>query len=503
MSIFDFYNKKHRWKWYLFFIFVAIVTASVWYTNTLVHKIAREEKKNITLWADAIQRRAELVNYTEKFFMRIQGEERRRVETLAEATIRLIEAESNEELTFYTNLISNNKTIPVIQTNRNNQIIGANNVDFDVDTIPILKGSLLKEFSVYEPVTVNSYGNINYLYYKESKVFTELRTYLDELISDFFSEAVINSASVPVIITDSTMQRIIVYGNIPENMASDSAYMQDIIREMQAQNKPLELELEQTTNYIFYKDSLILSQLQIYPVIQLAIIALFIFISYLIFSTSRRSEQNQVWAGLAKETAHQLGTPLSSIMAWSELLQLKGETEIASELDKDIHRLETIAQRFSKIGSEPVLKDEDIIKTIHESIEYLKRRTSKKVIYTFNHPIDTDIIIPINLHLFEWVIENLCKNAVDAMGGIGNITININDEGDVVTIDVVDTGKGIAKSNFKNIFYPGVTSKSRGWGLGLTLAKRIIKEYHKGKIFVKTSTIDVGTTFRIILKKNQ
>ncbi|NCD42817.1 MAG: HAMP domain-containing histidine kinase, partial [Bacteroidia bacterium] len=409
MSIFDFYNKKHRWKWLLFFTFVAIVSGSVWYTNTIVSKIAREEKKNITLWADAIHRKAELVNYTEKFFIRIQEEERKRVEILALATKRFVEAESNEELTFYSTLIQNNTTIPVIQTNKKREIIGTRNVDFDADTVPVLQGKLLQEFSVYDPVKVDFLGDVNYLYYKESKLYSELRKYLDELVMDFFSETVINSASVPVIITDSLMQHIIAHGNIPLNESNDSAYMQKLLNDMRTQRNPIELELEQSKNYILYKDSLILTQLQFFPVIQLTIIALFILISYLIFSTSRRSEQNQVWAGMAKETAHQLGTPLSSIMAWSELLRIKGETEVATELDKDILRLETIAQRFSKIGSEPTLQEENIIATIYEAIDYLRERTPSRVTYHINIPENQHIIVPLNKPLFEWVIENLCK----------------------------------------------------------------------------------------------
>lgn len=501
MSFFDIYGKKHWWKWVLFFTFLVIVSISLWYTNSIVSKIARDEKKNITLWADAINRRAELVNYTEQFFLRMQEEERRRVELLAEATQNSVEAETNRELSFYSKIIQDNKTIPVVQTNRNRKIIGVRNVNFDVDTVKYLRGDLLDEFSVYDPVKVDVGGTINYLYYKESKVYSELRTYLDELVQDFFSETVINSASVPVIITDSSMTKVIAHGNIPYEMTEDSAYMIEMIDDMRSQNTPIELQLEQSTNYILYKDSLILTQLQIYPIVQLGIIALFIFISYLIFSTSRRSEQNQVWAGMAKETAHQLGTPLSSIMAWSELLRLKGEDEISVELDKDVHRLETIAQRFSKIGSEPTLKDEDIIKAIVNAIEYLRGRTSSKVNYHINLPRDKQLLIPLNIPLFEWVIENLCKNAIDAMGGAGEITIAMEEEEDQVMIDISDTGKGMSKGNYKTIFNPGVTSKSRGWGLGLTLAKRIINEYHNGKIFVKSSAIDKGTTFRIILKK--
>jgi signal transduction histidine kinase len=205
---------------------------------------------------------------------------------------------------------------------------------------------------------------------------------------------------------------------------------------------------------------------------------------------------------MSKETAHQLGTPLSSIMAWIELLKLKQlDNKIVQEIENDVNRLQIISERFSKIGSIPKLVPENIIAILYDSTEYLKTRTSKKITYHINHPKDHNITAPINLHLFEWVIENLCKNAIDAMGSAGVIDINITEDLKKVFVDISDTGKGVSRSNQKTIFNPGVTSKRRGWGLGLSLSKRIIKDYHKGKIFVKSSVIDKGTTFRIVLNK--
>ena len=224
--------------------------------------------------------------------------------------------------------------------------------------------------------------------------------------------------------------------------------------------------------------------------------------AYLLFSTSRRSEQNQVWAGLAKETAHQLGTPLSSMMAWVDYLETKDiDSETIEELRKDVNRLSTITDRFSKIGSNPSLVPENVVSVIYNSVSYLKTRTSQKINYSINVMPEQSIVIPLNLQLFEWVIENLVKNAVDAMTRQGKITIVILEEEKVVTIDISDTGKGIPRNMFKTIFNPGYTSKQRGWGLGLSLSKRIINEYHKGKIFVKSSVTGKGTTFRIVLKK--
>jgi signal transduction histidine kinase len=225
-------------------------------------------------------------------------------------------------------------------------------------------------------------------------------------------------------------------------------------------------------------------------------------VAYLLFSTARRAEQNQVWVGLAKETAHQLGTPLSSMMAWVDYLETKGiDADTISELQKDVGRLETITERFSKIGSATVLKEENIVELIYKAISYLKTRTSPKVEFSITPSINTHIIVPLNYQLFDWVIENLVKNAVDAMTGNGKLTINITSEDKHVFVDVTDTGKGLPKKMFKTIFNPGYTSKQRGWGLGLSLSQRIIRDYHAGKIFVKSSVVSKGTTFRISLKK--
>jgi signal transduction histidine kinase len=245
-----------------------------------------------------------------------------------------------------------------------------------------------------------------------------------------------------------------------------------------------------------------LTQLFYFPIIQFGVIALFLFVSYLAFSTSRKAEQNQVWVGMSKETAHQLGTPTSSLMANMELLRLKNVDEtLLSELEKDVQRLEKITDRFSKIGSAPKLQRENIIKVITDTISYVRARSSEKVIFETNFSENDQIFVPLNIHLFEWVIENLCKNAIDSMGGIGNISIHLDDRIQFLFIDISDTGKGIPKSKFKTIFQPGYTTKQRGWGLGLSLSERIIESYHRGRIFVNHSEVNKGTTMRIVLKK--
>ncbi|MBE0647066.1 MAG: HAMP domain-containing histidine kinase, partial [Bacteroidales bacterium] len=301
-----------------------------------------------------------------------------------------------------------------------------------------------------------------------------------------------------------TQHEVIAYGNLPENRMKDQAFVDRTLGAMKSQNLPIEVNLADTgIRYIFYKDSFLLTQLTYYPFVMFGVFSIFLFIAYLLFSTARKSEQNQVWVGMAKETAHQLGTPLSSMIGWVELLKLKGlDEETVTEIEKDVHRLETITDRFSKIGASARLEPYNLVRVIHDSVNYIKSRVSPKVRFII-HPeeLTPQVVAPINLHLFEWVIENLCKNAVDAMDGNGSIHIDISEDPAQVTIDITDSGRGIQKSRFKTIFHPGYTSKTRGWGLGLTLSKRIVENYHSGKIFVKTSTVGKGTTFRITLKK--
>lgn len=497
------YEQKKTWKRWLFLMALLIVGVSLWYTNLLVKNIARDERDKITTWANAIQQRVSLVNYTEDFFDQIRAEERKRVEILAEATERMVLADDNENILFYLSIISNNTSIPVILADAEGRIKEARNVDFDPDSVKQFTPELLEEFSVYPPLKLDYYsGNIIYFYYKDSRLFSELKVVIDDLVESFFNEVVNNSASVPVIITDSTRSQLVSWGDIDTTRLDDTAFVRDIIQEMSAHNVPIEITIADRKHFIFYKDSFLLTQLRYFPVIQLVIISIFLLVSYLLFSIARRSEQNQVWVGLAKETAHQLGTPISSMMAWVEFLRNKDVgTETIEELEKDVNRLNTIAERFSKIGSAANLKTENLVEIIYNSVSYLKTRTSNKVNFVIQPPRGSIILIPLNYQLFDWVIENLVKNAVDAMAGQGTITIELTEEDKAVTIDVSDTGKGIPKKKFETIFNPGYTSKQRGWGLGLSLTQRIIREIHDGKIFVKTSLPGKGTTFRIVLRK--
>jgi anti-sigma regulatory factor (Ser/Thr protein kinase) len=252
---------------------------------------------------------------------------------------------------------------------------------------------------------------------------------------------------------------------------------------------------------VCYDDSVMIKRLSWWPYIQLGIVMVFVVIAIFALLTSKRAEQNKVWVGLSKETAHQLGTPISSLMAWTEILKENyPDDDLLPEMDQDVKRLQLIADRFSKIGSLPELIPTSLTEVMRHVVEYMNRRTSAKVKMLTEFPSE-DVVADINASLFEWVIENLCKNAVDAMGGEGTITIRVAQETAKVIIDVTDTGKGIRKKDIRNVFTPGFTTKKRGWGLGLSLAKRIVEEYHKGKIYVKNSEVGKGTTFRIELRK--
>jgi signal transduction histidine kinase len=298
---------------------------------------------------------------------------------------------------------------------------------------------------------------------------------------------------------------------IPPDLKTEEKrqFLKREIAEMRKEHPPLKVDiLDGEFGLIYYGRSTLLRQLRYLPYAQFAIMVVLGFLAYLSFSSSRRAEQNRVWVGLAKETAHQLGTPLSSLMAWVEYFRADPEQydpEITEEIEKDVHRLETITARFSSIGSVPTLRDENLAEIVQQFTSYLAKRISTKVKMSLENQLPPGMsIVHINRLLFEWVIENICKNAVDAMGGIGELRLKLlplhNGE---LAIDITDTGKGIAKGNLQRVFMPGFSTKKRGWGLGLTLAKRIVEEYHGGKLFVKESIVGKGTTFRIVLKTSR
>ncbi|GAB2652974.1 HAMP domain-containing sensor histidine kinase [Flavihumibacter cheonanensis] len=311
--------------------------------------------------------------------------------------------------------------------------------------------------------------------------------------------------NIPIIETNEK-DSIVNYINLDSTEAAlDPSYLSDKLREFKRNNEPFILVLSQEpyiANKYYYGNTRLLKEVKYYPIIQLVIVGLLITLLLLLLTTQHRSSQNQLWAGMAKETAHQLGTPLSSLQGWVEMLKESGGQEaITRELEKDVNRLKLVSDRFSKIGSIPNLEPTDIVVQVDAMLDYIKRRASGKIRFEFMAPPTGSLIIPLSATLFDWVIENLLKNALDAMEGQGQITVHIQDNEREVLIDVTDTGKGIPASHISRVFDPGFTTKKRGWGLGLSLSKRIIEQFHRGELSVKQSEPGKGTTFRILLPK--
>lgn len=500
------YQQKNRWKLWLGLMALIIVAGTLVYSYYLVNKISKQEQAKVRLWAEAVTNRAKLVHKTDSIFKIFEVEDRKNIELWAEANKFIAQDEGGGDIYWPTKILSNNTIIPVIITNEKDEITFYNNFPKEkLNDSTYLRKQLEKFKEKNKPIDVSYkvFGivMIQNLYYDDSYIYSELKTTIDDLVKSFISETVINSASVPVIITNENKDSVIAYGNVDELNMGDNPSQEALLEKMKGHNV-IEVELSKgNTNYVFYMNSYVLRLLKYFPFIFLAIIAIFLVISYLLFSTSRRSEQNQVWVGMSKETAHQLGTPITSLLGWVEILKLKNvEPEAIAEIEKDIFRLQVVSERFSKIGSTPELKDENIDRVLTGIIEYMKLRTSSKIQYEYKNTADHEIILPINKPLFEWVLENLFRNAIDSITGAGKIVVEVSLQGsEYCIIDVSDTGKGIQKNQHKIIFRPGYTTKKRGWGLGLSLTKRIVDEYHKGKIFVKQSEVGKGTTFRIML----
>lgn len=333
----------------------------------------------------------------------------------------------------------------------------------------------------------------------------------DEMMDYLFT--VNDSLVVPAIVTDEK-DSIVTYTALNKSKTNykietdkkyDPEYFNRQLKIMKSQHEPIEIQMSGQKKYVYYKDSDLLNQLRVFPYIQLTVIALFLLIAYTTFNSSRRVEQNQVWVGLAKETAHQLGTPISALMAWIELFKDKFNAEedpLVLQMENDVKRLEIVADRFSKIGSMPILTSHLVYQTINDFIDYFRVRVSNQINFEITGDMQQEALL--NIPLFDWVIENILKNAVNAISGTGKISVNITENlvKEQIFVDITDTGKGIPKSKFDAIFQPGFTTRKRGWGLGLSLTKRIIENYHQGQVFVKESEIGRGTTFRIILKSS-
>jgi K+-sensing histidine kinase KdpD len=319
----------------------------------------------------------------------------------------------------------------------------------------------------------------------------------------FLLKIIGDNTTIPLILTDA-LDNETERKNIPVQKEDDATFIRQKIKAFKKKHAPITINLdENTVQYVYYDDSTVLKQLQLFPFVQLGVVFTFVVVSLLALNSTQKAEQNKLWVGLSKETAHQLGTPISALMAWVEYLKSKNTDQyLLNEMDKDVQRLKVIAERFSKIGSSPDPEAIDLNETVRNVVEYMERRISSKVSVTTHFPPEP-VCVLINESLFGWTLENLIKNAVDAMDGQGKITVAAQEKGEKVILDISDTGKGIPKSKFKSVFQPGYTTKKRGWGLGLSLVKRIIESCRKGKIYVYKSEAGKGTTFRIELKKHE
>lgn len=500
----DIYTKKYNYKVILFAVAVLIAVLTAFYTNYITQRIAKEEKLRAKLWAEAIVKRANLVKYTNDLFSKLAEDERKKVNVWAQSTKFLVSVENNEELTFFSDIVTSNTDIPVILTDQNGVILNVRNYSLPVIQNSSIFDSVFENFRQYPPLEIRYGKRVNFIYYKDSNLFSELKSTLNEIISSFITEVVLNSASTPVLLTDDKLN-LLAHGNIDSSEIDTETKLLQTIKNMESAHEPIAIDLgEGVKQRIYYDDSEVLTQLKYFPFAQLAIFAAFALFSYLTFSSSRRAEQNQVWVGLAKETAHQLGTPISSLAAWVEYLKENkrdavGES-IINELETDVDRLTLVADRFSKIGAQPQLHAENVYTIVQENLKYFEMRASKEMRFSLAST-DQKLQFMVNKQLFSWVLENLIKNALDAMEGVGALHIAISDSATKIYIDVSDSGCGIPKGKINTIFEPGFSTKRRGWGLGLSLTKRIVEEYHNGKIFVKQSEMGKGTTFRVEIPK--
>ena|SRR5690554_296305 len=513
------YSNKQKWKIALLFIAIILVGASLFASSRIVNEVAKRERERVTQWADAIKKRAELVRLTNNSFEELRKKELNEMQLWIDATkeiSRKTSLDSQQSYEFPLKIINRNDDIPVIVLDQEDYVSTYINIELttkdlkanfpDKDSLEIERlfaDSLVKLAYSWEKInpsfTIEVYDDLFMSYfYNDSRNILRLEEERDSLIKAFNQELIENAELVPVVLTDSLKQFVIASNLLEDDL--DSTQLAEKLEELSSANDPIKIHFsENEVSYLFYATSPELVQLQYFPYIQFIIIGLFILIGYIIFSTFRKAEQNKVWAGMAKETAHQLGTPISSLMAWVQLLDgMENTKEIAKEMNKDVERLTSVTDRFSKIGASTQLKDQDIVHTTQHFLEYLRTRFPKKVELSFTTS-DDEIIIPHNAALFEWVIENICKNAIDAMEGVGKIEVKIVRQNGKIFIDISDNGKGMTPSQQRSVFQPGFTTKKRGWGLGLPLAKRIIHEYHKGRLKIIYSEVGKGTTFRIIL----
>lgn len=497
------YSKKQQWKKILFIIGISIIGSILWGTSVIVEDLKKAELEKIKLWSQAIKKKASLVNLTNSAFYELAENERNKVLLWARATKEFHKSLSDFGLAL--EIIQNNSNIPLVLTDKNGVYVSHKNLPL-IDSVEInnrqrLIDSLCNNWSLQnQPIEFNYYQDrIQKIYYSNSSKYFQLQISRDSLLNAFSEDLLNNIAQLPVVFWSNEGDTLIASNVIDRQTKKSDA--DNLILEMKNNNTPIEIYLDESrSGNIYFNNSPILLLLKYVPLLTLIIISFFLLISYLSFSSFRKAEQNQVWAGMAKETAHQLGTPISSLQGWIALLKEtdNSNSEAFLEMEKDINRLSIVSERFSKIGSKVDKQPTNIIKFFDNHLIYMKKRIPKSIEIDSHYQFD-NMMVNINAPLFSWVIENIMKNAADAMDGNGLLNISISKNLKDIVIQIKDNGKGIPSSFQKTIFEPGYTTKERGWGLGLSLSKRIVEGHHDGKIYVKSSKKGVGTTMELIL----
>ena len=504
---------KQRLKLIVLSLTIALALLALWQVQRVAQQVRESEEAKVRLWASAIGQRNQMAAATAQFFQQATLDEHRKMRLYTDILQSFNDPDLSTDLKFslaYVNYIVDSSHTPIIITRARDSII----------TVPQelagqkLEGELLEEYTKNPPFNYRIWGMKMTLYYKESEYYTQLREVLAGFTMSFLADITQNSVLVPVVIVDSSRTTVLAYGNIDEDRlkVQGKKYVEEF------SNDPIEITLpDGHAAYVYYSSTPLLRSLRWLPLFYFFIAFVLVVVSYYLFRTARTAEQNRIWVGLAKETAHQLGTPLSSLSGWVEYLRGKEfSDQYATEVEKDLKRLDTITHRFSKIGSTPELKEEDVKEATMAAVEYLQSRAPRRVNCNVTCPEGEQFTAPLNSYLFQWVVENICKNAIDAMDGAGererkaanasparecDITVVASQDARKIYLDISDTGRGMTPAVQKRIFDSGFTTKTRGWGLGLPLARRIINQYHRGRLYLKYSVPGQGSCFRIELRK--
>lgn len=528
------YHRKQRWKIALLGVAVVLIAVSIWFSFRIVDKVQQREVDRIQQWADNVKRKSELVNLTNRAFDELSDAlaiiQSRDLQTVEMWTMAIEEANRPlDDYSFVVKILREISTVPMIVTDVNENVVSSYNLrgldslilwdlnaayadktqKFRDSCFRVTKNDSLKSYlSVWREnhvpleMDLSKHEKQKVFYFDsvffKTKKLAQLKFSRDSLVDAFSNELVTNEFMVPVLFIN-TVSRELISTNRPEFDSISGPFSSSLLPQS---GDSILVDLGGSSKgVIYFEHSPELIQMKFFPFVQFFMIGLFILIAYVVFSTFRKAEQDQVWVGMAKETAHQLGTPISSLMAWNELLAGQGvDKSITSEIDKDIDRLNTVTNRFSKIGSDASMESCNVEEIVRGAMDYLKRRISSKIEIDFVVE-GQDLTAKVNPALLEWVIENIVKNGVDAMEGEGKLWIKVHPFEQEIYIDITDNGKGIAPNKLKTVFQPGYTTKKRGWGLGLSLVRRIVEDFHKGKVFVLKSEVNAGTTFRITLKQ--